>query len=263
MQHAPSPYSISPPSTPAGDQKLNEFIHNILHICGDVRRLWIPKTGDTTTTTDSSLYGVTWTYDATVAARFQQLGSGWQLDFDGTDDEADTPDTGNQSFGDGANDAPLSIAVLCTPDVNNAAMTLLAKENSSSAEEWNFGLNASGHLVLTLTDESATATLLGTYATAVGTAATLLGSSYDGSKAATGISNYKDGDAVTTAAGGSGTYIAMENTAALVHLGARYTTKAQFFNGKIAFAVLTAKFLTDEDHFALKELVNGYYDLTL
>ena len=254
---------LANPGTQGGEQALDEFRKSILAISGDVRLLWLPKITDTTTTTDSSLNARTFTYDATIATRRTALGSGVTVDFDGTDDEADVPDADNLSFGNSTVDEALSIVMLCKPDANNAAYSLLAKENSSSAEECNFGLNSSGHLVTTLTDESATATIIGTYATPVGTSWILLGSTYDGSRAATGISNYANGAAVTTAASGAGTYVAMENTAALVHLGARYTTKAQFFNGNIAFAVLVAGALNQHQHWAIKTAVKGVFDLAL
>ena len=62
------------------------------------------------------------------------LSHGSALDFDGTDDEADAPDTATLSFGDGAVDQPLSIVVLCKPDANNALMTLVGKLGSATLE---------------------------------------------------------------------------------------------------------------------------------
>lgn len=256
-------HKLAIPGTPAGNAARQAFISDLHAICGDIRFLWLPLSTDGLTTASAWRDARVWTYDATIAARIATLGSLVTVDFDGTDDEADTPDTADTSPGDASVDAPFSLIVLCKPDVNNAAMTLLAKEASATAEEWNFGLNASGHLVVTLTDESASATLTGTYATAVGTVRTLLGMSYTGSGVNSGITNYKDGVAQTTAAGGAGTYVAMENTAALMHLGARYATKERFFNGYIDFALCCFGALSADKHFAIKEALNAMGGLSL
>jgi hypothetical protein len=249
--------------SPTGDQVRDAYIANFLDICKYDSALWLPGLSDTTTSTDVSKNALVFTYDATIAARISTLGSMISVDFDGTDDEADTPDVNLLSFGDAAIDSPFSLVVLCKPDVNNAAMTLIAKENSATAEEWNMRLNASGHLVVTLTDESASATIIGTYATAVGTSRVQLGMTYTGSMASSGITNYVNGAKVTTAASGSGTYVAMENTAALVHLFSRYTTKEEFFNGGGEMAAIVLGALSAEQHWRLKQLNNSVFDLSL
>ena len=252
--------------SPVGDQVRDAFIANFYATVGGeglVRLLWLPKIGNTTTTTSEERNASIFTYDATIAARISRLGSGVAVDFDGTDDEADTPSSTAFNFGTGLTDEPFSVIAVCIPDVNNAAMTLLGKLSSATAEQWEFGLNASGHPVLTLTDESASATLTGTHAVAAGTAAVLLASSYNGTRASVGIKIYKNGLVVATTAGGTGTYVAMEKLTPLVHLGARYTTKEQFFNGKLALVALVAAELDADQHFALKALVNSFFDLTL
>ena len=262
LEGRPSRGALPVAGTPAGDQNRDAFYVALLGIIGyDARLIWTPETNETTTSTDRSLNERVITYDATVAARYSPLGSMWQIDFDGTDDEADTPDAAALSFGNSVTDEPFSVGVLCTPDVNNAAMTLIAKENASTAEEWNLRLNASGHLVLTLTDESASGTIVGTFATAVGTAVTLLGAGYDGTGANTGIQLYKNGAKVTTARSAAGSYVAMEDTTALVHLFARYTTKEEFFNGKGALSFITPRYLDDSAWWELKRLVNAYHDV--
>lgn len=264
MKLIPGPHSaVAPPGTPGGDAVRDAFLSDLLNILGDTRLLWLPANGDTTTTTESSLNARVVTYDATIASRKGVSGSGVTVDFDGTDDEADTPDVANLSFGDAVVDEPFSLVVLCKPDVNNAVMTLLAKENSATAEEWGLEMNASGHLVLRLTDESASATIIGTYATAIGTGWVLCAATYDGTAQDTGIKVYTNGLRRTTAPTTSGTYVAMENTAALVHLGARYATKAQFFNGRIALAAVVAGQLTDHENWAIVKLVNSFFDLSL
>lgn len=250
--------------SPTGDQKRDEFIATILRICGPVELLWLPALSDTTTTTERSRNARVVTYDATIAARIGTLGSGVSVDFDGTDDEADVPDADALSFGDGARDSPLSIIVLCKPDANNALMSLLAKASSATVgEEYQFFLDASGHLNFQLQDESADTYLEARYAAAVGTSWTLLGGTYDGTGGIFGLALFTDGLTRAITNDSSGTYVAMENGAALVHLGARYTTKEQFFNGRIALAILCGKALTRDEMWELKNGVNAFCDLAL
>ena len=251
-----------PPGTAVGDQKFDEFVHDLHAICGDVRLLWLPKDSETTTSTDRSLNARVITYDASVATRYIVQGSGLTVSFNGTANEADPPDVPALSFGNGAQDEPFSLVVLCKPDVTNVAQTLIAKEDSATAEEWNLGLDANADLVLTLTDESATGTITGTFTTSIGTDLILVSATYDGSRAASGIKLYTNGLARTTVLGGA-SYTAMENTAALVHLGARYTTKAQFFDGNLGLALVAAKMLNPDEEWAIKTLVNAFFDLAL
>ena len=261
----PSAFSrVPPPGTPAGDERRDQFYHDLLAILGPTQLLWTPETGDTTTSTSRDRYGVTITYDATVASRFSPLGSLWALDFDGTDDEADTPDLARFSFGDGNADQPFSIVALVNPDTVAAGdRVLLAKENSAAAEEYRFQI-ATANPELVLTDESASAiiSVIASTVSVVGTW-TLVAATYDGSGSNMGLNIYTDGVSDISSRSASGTYVAMENTAALVHLGARYTTKETFLNGKMAFVALTGKALSPDENLAIKELVNAVADLSL
>lgn len=249
--------------SPTGDQKRDEFIAHILDICGQTELFWLPALGDTTTTTEVSRNARVITYDATIATRKATQGSGISVDYDGTDDEADTPDVDGLSLGDGAVDQPLSIVVLCKPDVNNALMTLLAKSNSATAEEYELFLDASGHLNFALLDESATATLEARYAAAVGTDWVLLGGTANGTGGIGGLAVYTNGVSRAVTDDSSGTYVAMENTAALVHLGARYTTKERFFNGRIALTLLVGRALNQDEMWEITKAVNAFADLSL
>lgn len=256
-------YTLARGPTAVGLQKRREFINDLLTVLGDCRLLWVPLSTDTTTSTTVDRSGLTVTWDATIASRFSNQGSGALLDFDGTGNEGDTPDDNLHSFGNSSQDEPFSVGGLVVPDANNALMTIIGKMNSASAEEWELFLDASGHMNFQVTDESASATLEARYAAAVGTSAVLLGASYDGAGAVSGMSLYTNGISRTVTNDSSGTYVAMENTAALTHIGARYTTKERFFNGRIGFVYVTAKALNRHEHWAINQLVNGYYGLTL
>ena len=170
---------LAPPSTSWGDQKRNEFLHDLEHILGDPRLIWLPNPTNVNPSvdTDASRHAAAISHNENVVtSRRTRLGtgSGYQVEFDGTDDEADTPDNDRFSFGDGAVDLPFSVVALINPDVNNAAMSILAKENSGTAQEWRLDLTASGHPQLQLTDESASAVLNRRDATAIGTSDVLL-----------------------------------------------------------------------------------------
>ncbi|MCH8848225.1 MAG: hypothetical protein J4N29_05065 [Chloroflexi bacterium] len=263
-------YHVSPlhqgPRSRTGDQVDRQLVHDLLAVLGDCRLLWLPDLADTTTSTERGRHAgtITWSeslgsWDATRA----RLGAGVAVAFNGTDEEGDVPDAGRYSFGDGAADQPFSIVALIKPDANDALMTIVGKLDSAAAEEWELSLSASGHPQLVLTDESAAATLAGRDAAAAGTGWVLLAATYDGSRAASGLRLYKDAANRTLTDDSSGAYTAMENTAASVHLGARYATKERFFDGSIALVAVTAKALGTDDVWAVKEVVNSYFGLSL
>ena len=265
VDYKPSPLHQGSRSR-TGDQVDRQLVHDLLALLGDCRLLWLPNLSDTTTSTERSRHGATLTWSESLAsfdAARARLGSGVAVAFNGTDEEGDVPDAGRYSFGDGAADQPFSVLALLKPDANGSSMVIVGKESSASAEEWRLQLNASGHPQLTLTDESAAATIGRLDATAIGTDWVFLAATYDGSAASTGIRVYVDAVRLDDTDGDSGTYVAMENTAALVHVGARYTTKERYFDGSIALIALTAKALGQDDVWALRELVNSYFGLSL
>lgn len=248
-------------SIPSADR--NEFIAKILNICGQTEIFFLPTLTETTTSTEVSRNARVFTYDATIATRLSLLGKGAAVDFNGTTGEADTPDADALSFGNSAVDNPHSVLVLCKPDGNAALMTLFAKAASAADQEWELFLDASGHLNYQLQDESVDTYLEARYAAAVGTAWTLLGATYDGSQGIGGIKIYTNGVSRAVTNDSSGAYVALENGAGLVHLGARFTIKEQFFDGKIAMALLPAKALSPDEMHEIKTLVNSYFDLAL
>ena len=255
----------APEGSPVGDQLKFAFIRGLYAIASDWRYIFMPDSANTTVNTDLSRHGVTNTFDASVAGNLTRLGSGlfWQLD--GSADELDTPDVDNHTFGDGASDTPFSVICLINPDVNDALMTIISKEASSSAEEWAIELTSSGHPAITLTDESASATIGRTDATAVGTGSWVyLAFTYDGSAALTGLNIYVGAVLLDDTDVTANTYVAMENTATnLLQVGAHYATEAQFFNGGIALAAVVAEDLGADKVYAISELINGYFDLNI
>ena len=272
LHHGPiirSPFgSLPPPGSAAGDEARDTFEAWMLDLLGDCRSFWNVRTADTTTSTDRSRRAQSWTYSKDISTWDDPgplpLGSGLYLQFDGTDEEVDTPDVAYMSFGDGVVDQGFSVGLLLNADVNNAAMSLVVKASSATAEEWALELDSSGQPSLVLTDESAGASIGRRDATAIGTAAWhLLVATYDGSGASTGINVYVDAVLLDDTDVNSGTYVAMEDTAGVVSIGKRYTTQERFLNGGAAFAFVTTKVLDIDDIWALKSKVNAFYDLSL
>jgi len=225
------PHKLSPPGTAAGDQKRDEFLRYLHEVWETL--LVLPKKSDTTTLTETSRNAAT----VTAAARL--------------------------SFGDGAADSPFSLMALIKPDVNDANDVIIAKENSATAEEWRLELTSSGHPQLVLSDESATASIGRRDATAIGTDWVLLQATYDGSRSAVGIRVYVNAARVDDTDASAGTYVAMENTAALVHFASRYTTKALFFDGRVALWAISPTQVSVERLWADKAAINAFFDLSL
>ena len=249
-----------------GEPVDDQFVHDLLAVLGDCRLLWLPNLTDTTTSTDKSRHAATITWSENLASfdgGRTRLGAGVAVAFNGTDEEGDAPDADRFSFGDGSNDSPFSVIALIKPDVNNVRMDLVAKMSSLAAEEWTLLLDASGQLAIACVDESAGAFIQGTVASAIGTDWALVGGTYNGSRAAAGFSTFTDGVKRTVTPSQSGTYTAMENTAGILSIAARYSTKQDFFNGSIALVAVAARELTPDEMWAGKEIVNGYFGLDL
>lgn len=271
MVAAPHPRGVRSPfpraGSPIGDQKRGEFEAWMLDLLGDSRSFWTPRIGDTTMSTDRSRRTQTWTYSKSIADWDDPgpipLGSGLYLQFDGVDEELDTPDVAYLSFGDGAVDQGFSVGALINPDVNNAAMSIAVKASSATAEEWALELDSSGQPSLVLIDESESATIGRRDATAIGTDWVLPVFTYDGSGASTGINGFVDAVLLDDADVNANTYVAMEDTAGVTSIGKRYSTQERFFNGGIAFVFVTAKVLDADDVWAMKAKVNSFYGLSL
>lgn len=262
-------------NTPVGDQVKNNFVANLLAILGDCRFLLLYDGGDTTATTDLSRIARTFDHDASIAGSLGQLGSGLFRSHDGTSDESDTVDTADTSFGDGANDQPFSIIALVLADDETpaAAMEIVAKWNldtDGELREYRFFLTGTnGYPTMEIYDESANAFIGRQDQTALTVSTwTLLGGTYDGSEANTGISIFVDAALLDDADSSSGTFVAMEDTTtkvAIAHsLSALSTPVAElFWGGDIALVAMTAKELTIDEMWQIKELVNGFFDLSL
>lgn len=260
---------LPPPTTAAGTQKRREFIGNLLDILGDCRFLWLPNSTDTTTTTDSSLYARTFTYDASIAGKMAVLGSGLSLAFDGTATYASCPDADSLSLGDGLNDSAMSVVALVKPTDTALLRIICAKDNittGTTLREWQFGISTADLLEWNLFDNSAGVRIARYYNTAL-TFATwqLLAGTYDGSRSAAGLKVSRNAVRIDDTDNSSASYVAMENLTSVVYIGAYMSTAAvdKFFPGSMAFVALTHRQLLPDDEWAIKSLSNAYYGLSL
>lgn len=263
------PLGIPRAGTARGDKARDDFVNDLLAIIGDTRLLWIPQSGDTTTGVEKSRYAATITWDASVATRLTTLGSGQAQDFDGTDDEGDIPDADRYSFGDGAADSPFSIIALVNPTAGTAIQQILSKFDNTSGDtkkEWSFFMDESERPTIQIDDNSTDARIGRRDATALTSGALVyLVGTYDGSRAITGLRVFKDGVRVDDTDQSANSYTAMENTTSLVRVGCFRGLSAlgEFWDGGLLLIGLCAKELTIDEIWAIKSLINGYYDLSL
>lgn len=152
------------------------------------------------------------------------------------------------SFGDGSVDTPFSVGAWIRPNAINTNVIMGKYDSAGNLEEWRFFIDSSGKLSLELHDASASATEI-----AVSTAALTVGqwvhvvASYDGGETSPVVNLYVNGtlanDGTTTE---SGSYVAMENTAAPLTVGCSGVTATPVaeFHGRIALPFITGKALT-------------------
>jgi hypothetical protein len=257
-----------------------EFVSDLNLLAVDTRRLWTPANGETTTSTESSRYGATTTYFTGGINGFDipgpiRKGDILYAHFNGTDEEADMPDANELSFnptGQAGADEAFAIALLISPDVVNAAMTLFAKWNLNSGgqlREYRVGMDTSGYIEFEIYDENANVSIGVEYRTALTAATwTLVILGYDGSGAESGMSISIDGARVATASIGATptSYVGMQASATVLKIAHWLNTSgaaATWFNGKIAVAHLIGRALSREEEFAYKGIVNGHADLSL
>ena len=148
--------------------------------------------------------------------------------FDGTDDYILVADASNLSFGDSSNDSAFSISAWVNM-TDATSFPIISKGLYNSTGEYQFGVDSSDKLCLEFYDESVDDTLEKSCTTAVVTAYegvwTHICATYNGvggTSANAGIIIYINGVSQALSLSGAGTYVAMENLAANVHIG-RYS----------------------------------------
>ena len=119
-----------------GTQVDREFVERLLHLLGDVRALWLPeKTGTTLTDRSRNARVLTWSEEISAFdASPEELGSGYAVILNGTDEEGDTPDADDLSFGTGVTDNPFSVLALVNPS-DATSSVVLSRSSGKSAED--------------------------------------------------------------------------------------------------------------------------------
>ena len=162
--------------------------------------------------------------------------------FNGTDEEADSPDADYWSAGaDGTalNEPLLSIGAWVNM-VDSTHTLILSKNGGVSGEqEWTFSMNASDQPVFRIIDDStaADANVLTTDDTAiVENVWVFVVVTYGGTATPAGMNIYRDGVLVASTDTDNVNYVAMENTPGPLRLGFGQTNESasNFFDGRMA-----------------------------
>ncbi len=155
--------------------------------------------------------------------------------FNGTDEEADSPDAAYWSRGDGSNDSPFSMGVWIRAATLSGADTLLSKWDDSSGE-WRWHL-AAGQPKFFITDAGAAEVNRVQDAAITVGVWTFLAVTYDGAggvSAMDTVALYEDGVSQAATSTNSGSYVATDDQTDIVRLGFEGSTPANFFDGKMA-----------------------------
>lgn len=170
-------------------------------------------------------------------------------------------DHNNFSFGDGSVDSPFSVGAWILPNAVATNVIIAKYDSAGNLEEWRLFIDSNGKLSLELHDASASATEI-----AVSDDALVVGqqhfvvATYDGGETAPVVNLYVDGELVNDGATTeSGSYVAMENTAAPLTVGCSGVTATPVaeFHGRIAMPFVTGKALTAAEVASLYELYRG------
>ena len=173
------------------------------------------------------------------------------ITFNGTDEEADSPDAAYWSRDDAGGANGFSLRIWANITNVASARCLMAKYDETVADqrEWIFFLNADDTLRLFLFDESVDENAYQDSDSPV-TMDSLrqFVATYDGrgsAAAADGITLYEDGVAIASTASGLGSYVGMEDLAGVVSVG-RNIGGERFFPGEMAGGPLGPLWLPGE-----------------
>lgn len=169
-------------------------------------------------------------------------------------------DDNNYSFGNATLDTPFTLGMWIAPsDITSVA--LMAKYNAAgTAREWAWRIGSASKMTLELYDESADTTEIATANTALSmNQMVFVAVTYDGGETSpvinfyvNGVQDGGDGSSVET-----GAYVAMENTATPLLIGASGTSAAitEQFTGWLALPFLSQSALTAAQ-------IQSIYDIT-
>ena len=185
--------------------------------------------------------------------------------FNGTDEEADTPDAAFWSVDDSGDNGFSMGAWVHVTDAAATRVILSKWSTSASAREWTFELDSSDKLVFRARDVSASAEVNRLVDAAISQSVwVFVVMTYDGAggvSAMDSVTLYQNGAVAASTATNSGSYEAMENNTTLVGLGSHVAANSPF-NGKMAGGPLGPWFVThDAAGTITADQVRALYDL--
>ena len=231
---------------------------------GNLRALWLPYAGDSTTNTlkpDSR----TWTSSHAISGRLSYQGNGLLVTFNGTTNYSTTPDTADMRFGDGAADSAFSAAAFASVTDTANVRTMVARAQFGVSIEWDFRVDGTDALQLLLTDFGTATCNRKSDAVIAQGSPQLFGFSYTGAGGATaanGITLYANGASIASTATNSGAYVSMNGTAGVV-TAVGQNANDQFFAGSIGLVAVYAGALTAAQHMAIRNICTRYYGVAL
>lgn len=246
----------------------DKFLRDVQAILGPTARLWVcdAPTIDNTILRDAGPYFKSGSWDAAdVAARISALGSGYAQTFNGSNQYGIWADAPEESFGNGAADAPLSIWAVANVTNTAARRTFAGKYLAAGSREYIFYVQTDDTLGLVTSDQSVpvdssrasnSPITMGTWRT--------FGVSYSGVGGASnqnGSALYEQGVALASTPGNQATYVAMEDQAAEVNLGADSNHTAGFFQGSLAAIGITRAQLSAANFLSLHQLAQAFYGI--
>lgn len=155
------------------------------------------------------------------------------------------------SFGNGTVDAAFSVGAWIQPNAIATNVVMAKYDSAGNLEEWRLLIDSNGKLAMELHDASASATEIATATSALSVGRLVfVVAAYDGTETAPVLNLYVNGALAndgTTAE--SGSYVAMEDTAAPLTIGCSGVTALPVaeFHGRIALPFITGKQLTADE----------------
>lgn len=254
------------------NQMTSKAAFDILSLMTDPRLLYMqweaPGSG---TVHDLSGQGHDGTYEGTMTDgdRVEQ-GMGWALDFDGTDDYIDLGDDDDFSFGNGAADEAVTWFGVIEIIPSAGLQMIIAKRDrttGSESEEYCVNLSSAEILELYQKDESEDVAVIRSsdHVLSTGLHSYVISSPGDGGATAmNNVKMYIDGALVASTASNNASYVAMENTATSLLIGARKGTGGgaeRFFLGDNALTGMDGSEWSAFDIHRFHQICKGLYGL--
>ena len=200
--------------------------------------------------------------DASDWTTSDQLHKGfvWSLDFDGTDDYLSLGDHADFTFGNSLVDVPFSVGGWVEVVGGTDYQQIIGKWDT----EWFLGLNSTEKINIWLKDESVAKYIHRDSDSIISAGWHFIVATYDGTGGATamnGVTIYVDGVSVASTAFNDVGYVAMEDTATALTIGAAVTGGPFYFQGDMGMVFITKEQLTANDIWKTYVKTRGYYGL--